>query len=255
MNRLDYLENSAFDSLDGDTYSPDTYSPDFATGMDYADGDSATGMDYARGKKTPMRSPMPSRPLTTTPQSTFTITITSTETSGTTLTQLFQYENSVFRVKDTGVSANNPFTLNKIALATGTPNTVVLTACNYFDELGNGIIQTGSDVTKRVVISCQETSYRSLIESLTYRRFYIDKVKFAFLQSVSLGYQWNLVQKNIYGLQKYNPLTPQQYFSDNQFQIKQVTFPIEKIMDFQTGFNIPVLYGETLQIVFYVKPC
>jgi hypothetical protein len=166
--------------------------------------------------------------------------------------EFFNSLNTIATVTNSEIfSGFSPFTaVNRSA---ATLNSVI-----YFDASGNLIIQSAAGTL--LTISCNEISYRTLVENLKFYQIRVKQMKMTITNDPQLDNQVNVTEKTFMGKNVRNSFIPRAYFKDAQFQSKQVTIPFGTdplIINGEKSLYLTVNQGETMSFTFmldgYIK--
>lgn len=226
------LKSAAFDSFETeDETFDDTYAPE--DGEAY---DAVTGKRKAR----PNASRMAGATKWTASNGYFTVNIVNAIGANQTI-ELFNSLRSWAMVTNSTLTAYNPFTFSNRAAANAN-NTVVYAA--------NGDLIVTDNAGAILTISCPDIPYRTLVETLKFYRISVKSLKMGFTNSPQLNNPITYTEQTFLGKDNKNKFLPKAFFSDGQFQVKQVTITQPFIIDGERGLNFLVNSGETLDLTF-----
>jgi hypothetical protein len=173
------------------------------------------------------------------------------------IAELFNAYKSASKVYNASLnSAVYPATYEKIALTTGTPNTITLTGRMFFDSSGNMQIYTSATNTEYIYISVltKNLTYRQLFDfSQSSEGFTITKIQARFTTDAQIDNEISFVYNSIFGKTETQSISPRTYFSPSQYQSLLVDIPVEFYINGERGIQFTLNASETVVLNMDVR--
>ena len=129
----------------------------------------------------------------------------------------------------------------------------------YFDQYGNLIVSevqavgAANVIVNRLTISCKQTNMRSLMEYTGKGSMRIDRMQLNYATDAQINNDFSYFQKTFLGVTQSETITPQSYFSVDQFQPLKVLLEHPITIDAEKGLIYKVNSGETMTILAFVS--
>lgn len=173
----------------------------------------------------------------------FTINIVNAIAGAQTI-ELFNSLRSWASVTNAVLTAFNPFSFANRDAANA--NSTIVYAAN-----GDLIVTSAAGTI--LTISCPDIPYKTLVETLKFYRINVKSLKIGFTNTPQLSNTINFTEQTFLGRDNKNTLMPKAFFTDGQFQSKQVTITNGFIIDGERGMNFVVNQGETMDLTFMLS--
>lgn len=123
----------------------------------------------------------------------------------------------------------------------------------YWAPNGNLIYNFNNATSDNITISCNEIEYRSLFDYTGIYAFRINKMRINYTQATQIGQDFTHIYKNFLGTTQNSSISPNQFFTPNQFQSLIVDVPTPFNIDFERGLQYTLLPNSKVTITFFVQ--